>query len=637
MQKHLLVPHHFKRIVAWASVDSIIIILAYIAAVSVRAATTPLQLLVQSYTFVAAIIGMTVALLYIFGAYYRIWSRTSGHGISTLINAAFISALIATTLNATVREQQLLPMSVIFLGQSLALVGFVSVRYRSRLISGLSWRWRAVWLHQFPTENSAIRVLLVGAGESGQITAWRLKHRFNLKDNQRFHIVGIIDDDPDKFGMYVEGCQVIGTRQMIPQLTQELRIDLIILAVHNIDGANFRDILNYCEQTAAMIKVVPSMLDIVSAKQGVPLLRDVKAEDYLGRQPIGRHKDIDFGPITNKVVLVTGAAGSIGSELSRQLANQNPSKLILLDSNESGLHDLVVDLKFSFTDTVGSIESVIVPALADITYYAGLEYLFKTYQPQVVFHAAAYKHVTVLEIYPNEAVRVNVGGTLNVAKLSAAYKVERFVLISTDKAVNPTSVMGASKRLCELLIYALDPNQTLFTAVRFGNVLGSRGSVVPTFNRQIDNGGPVTVTDANMKRYFMSIPEAVNLVLHAACLTKGNDLFMLEMGELVPIVDLAERMIRMRGLRPYADIAIEFVGIRPGEKLSEELQLTDEQPQKTIHPKILELVKSHNGLNKTDFINAVQRVLDSHVYSDYVTTLWDLLQQHDYFYSEVPS
>ncbi|MCB9438511.1 MAG: polysaccharide biosynthesis protein [Anaerolineales bacterium] len=309
--------------------------------------------------------------------------------------------------------------------------------------------------------------------------------------------------------------------------------------------------------------------------------------------------------------------------------------MILLDSNESGLHDLIVDLKFSFTNADES-QNIIVPALADITYRPSLEYVFATYRPEVVFHAAAYKHVTMLEMYPSEAVRVNIGGTLNVAELSAAYEVERFVLISTDKAVNPTSVMGASKRLCELLVYALDAHKTLFTAVRFGNVLGSRGSVVPTFNRQIDSGGPVTVTDPEMKRYFMSIPEAVNLVLHAACLTKGHDLFMLEMGELVPIVDLAERMIRMRGLRPYADISIEFVGMRAGEKLYEELQFNGELPHPTIHPKILELVKSQNGLNKISFLDKLRYLQDNRL-PDYRETIWDMVKTFDPIYEELPS
>lgn len=637
MQKHLLVPHHLKRIVVWASIDSLIIVFAYIAAFSVRAATTPLEPFIQSYTFVGFIIVMTLIWLYIFGAYYRIWSRTSGHGISTLINATLVSGLISATINAASIQDHLLPMSVLVLGHSLALVGFVAVRYRSRLISGISWRWRVVWLGQEPpySRQKVTRVLVVGAGESGQITIWRLKHRFNLKDNQRYQVIGIVDDASDKLGMYVEGCQVLGDRHMIPQLAKEHNIDLIILAVHNIDGANFREILNYCERTSAMIKVVPSMFDLVAAKQGVPLLRDVQPEDYLGRQPIGRHKDVDFGPITNKVVLVTGAAGSIGSELSRQLAGQSPKKLILLDSNESGLHDLIVDLKFSFTDSDES-HNIIVPALADITYRPSLEYIFATYRPEVVFHAAAYKHVTMLEMYPSEAVRVNIGGTLNVAELSAAYHAERFVLISTDKAVNPSSVMGASKRLCELLVYALDAQQTLFTAVRFGNVLGSRGSVVPTFNRQIDSGGPVTITDPEMKRYFMSIPEAVNLVLHAACLTKGHDLFMLEMGELVPIVDLAERMIRMRGLRPYADIPIEFVGMRAGEKLYEELQFNGELPHSTIHPKILELIKSQNGLNKTGFLEALRTAKDSKL-NDYRDAIWNLIEIFDPVYEEVSS
>ncbi len=270
----------------------------------------------------------------------------------------------------------------------------------------------------------------------------------------------------------------------------------------------------------------------------------------------------------------------------------------MLDNNESGLHDLVTELS-----NVRS-RAVLVPYLADVTQRPALSRLFAQYRPQVIFHSAAYKHVPMLQYYPAEAVRVNVGGTQQVSGLARDYGAERFVLISTDKAVNPTSIMGASKRLCELLMHSLAQqpgNRTLFTSVRFGNVLGSRGSVVPTFSRQIDLGGPVTVTDRKMMRYFMTIPEAVNLVIHAACMTKGDDLFMLQMGEEVCIIELAERMIRLRGLRPYTDIPIVITGTRPGEKLREELRAEFETMLPTVHPSIVQLANQRNGLQPTLF------------------------------------
>ena len=295
---------------------------------------------------------------------------------------------------------------------------------------------------------------------------------------------------------------------------------------------------------------------------------------------------------------MTGAAGSIGAELCRQLLFYDPVRLILLDNNESGLYDLVTEL------TNDETKDILVPVLADITHRRALARVFAGHRPQVIFHSAAYKHVPILEEHPDESIRVNIEGTQHVAELAREYGAERFVLISTDKAVNPCSVMGASKRVCELLMHMLaqeGTHHTLFTSVRFGNVLGSRGSVVPTFDRQIDAGGPVTVTHQDMTRYFMTIPEAVNLVIHAACLTKGDDLFMLRMGEVVRIVELAERMIRLRGLRPYQDIPIKFTGVRPGEKLHEELSNPAEASLPTAHPYIVELVCQHNGLQPVPF------------------------------------
>jgi FlaA1/EpsC-like NDP-sugar epimerase len=288
--------------------------------------------------------------------------------------------------------------------------------------------------------------------------------------------------------------------------------------------------------------------------------------------------------------------------------NYEPVKVILLDNNESGLYDLMTEIKTKAN------QDILVPFLADITNRQPLAYVFETYHPQVIFHSAAYKHVPMLQSHPGEAVRVNIAGTRQVAMLAREYDAERFVLISTDKAVKPSSVMGASKRICELMMHALaqqGSHQTLFTSVRFGNVLGSRGSVVPTFARQIDAGGPVTVTDPDMTRYFMTIPEAVNLVIHAACLTEGDDLFMLRMGEVVKIVELAERMIRMRGLVPNKDIQIQFTGTRPGEKLHEELHSEMEETIATRHPSIVELVCSQNGINPASFASALDRLSET--------------------------
>jgi perosamine synthetase len=588
-------------VLGWVIVDTLIILLAYMVSFSARAVTTPLDY-PTSYSFMILIITITLGLLYAFGAYNRIWSSTSGHDVALIVKAIAAAALITSAADILMRPRPL-PLSVVLFGNPLALVGFVAVRYRSRMISGLTWRWEAIWNKEFP--QIPTKVLIVGAGESGQTTAWRLKYR--CPSDSCYRVVGFVDDDPFKRGMYVEGCPILGSREDIPALAEQYEVDLIVIAIRNITGSEFRRILSFAECTKARIKVIPNIFDLLECNERSPLLRDVQAEDLLGRKPIDRNADVKLDLVKNKVILVTGAAGSIGSELSRQLITYDPVRLILLDNNESALHDLFVEL------TACGPDNRIIAALADITDKETLGGIFAQHLPQIVFHSAAYKHVPMLESYPAEAIRVNVYGTRQLAELASDYHVERFVLISTDKAVNPTCTMGASKRVCELVMHAMSQqrgNHTLLTSVRFGNVLGSRGSVVPIFNRQIDAGGPVTVTHKDMMRYFMTIPEAVNLVIHAACLTTGNDLFMLKMGEEVRIVELAERMIRMRGLRPYEDIEIKFTETRPGEKLHEELHSLRETPVETSHPDIVQLIGQIRDFEPQAFLNQVDVLFD---------------------------
>ncbi|MBL8134721.1 MAG: polysaccharide biosynthesis protein [Anaerolineae bacterium] len=538
-----------------------------------------------------------------FGVYRRIWQRTSGHGVMLIVNAMLAASLATIVLTAALRQQDVLPLQVIVLGNVSSLVGFVAIRYRSRLASGLRWRWRAFVFHKFPSNPT--RVLIVGAGESGQVLAWQLKHRFR---QNLYQVIGFIDDDVTKRGMYVEGCPIIGARNDIIELAERHNVDLIVVAIHNISGPSFREILTICEKTKALIKVVPDIQGMVSAQHTTEVLRDVQAEDLIGRTPITQHESVDLSPVKGKVILVTGAAGSIGSELCRQIMSYAPSRLVILDNNESGLYDLAVELGTKHPDVH------FVEALVDITVRQTLAEVFRTHQPQIVFHAAAYKHVPMLEHYPSEAVRVNLRGTRNLVQLAQEFHVERFVLISTDKAVKPSSVMGASKRLCELMLHALSlqpETATRYAAVRFGNVLGSRGSVVPTFNRQIDRGGPVTVTHQDMTRYFMSIPEAVNLIIHAASMTDGDDIYVLQMGEVVRIVDLAERMIRLRGLRPYRDIEIKFTGIRPGEKMHEELFNEIETPNETLHPNIMQVNTWREDFESERFWSEIETLVNS--------------------------
>lgn len=587
----------FRRAFTWAIIDLIILLIAYLAALSARAVASLVDFTHDPH-FSLLIAAVTIAALYLSGAYRRIWEQTSGHEITILARASIAAAGILLLLDS-ILDPHPLPRSVILLANVLALTGFIAVRYRSRLISGLVWRWKAVWYSEFPLP--ATRVLIFGAGEIGQITAWRLKHRLS-NATHRYIVVGFVDDDAHKKALYIEGCPVLGTRVDIPRLSQEHKIDLIVVAVHNISGPDFREVLAYCKRTDARINTVPELLAPICVRANPSVFHDIRAEDFLDRESLDHRHQVDVSILAGKVILVTGAAGSIGSELCRQLAACEPARLIVLDNNESGLYDLCLELRMQ-------TQAQVVDVLADITVQKAVAEVIATHWPQIVFHAAAYKHVPLLERFPHEALRVNIGGTWNLARLAQRYGTERFVLISSDKAVNPSSVMGASKRICELMMQVLSQqagNMTRFTTVRFGNVLGSRGSVVPVFDRQIDAGGPVTVTDKNMQRYFMTIPEAVNLVMQAACLTQGRDLFMLQMGEVVRVVDLAERMIRMRGLRPYKDVAISFTGIRPGEKLTEELSSASELPRPTGHPGIVELCETNGHLDSVSLMRWIE-------------------------------
>lgn len=562
---------HIRRVAPLALGDTLIILAAYGASYSVRATAAPN--FEPGLSFFLFIIPVTLLSLYLFGVYNRLWYQTSGHDVTVIVKGMAVATVIIFVADYLITPRPL-PLSVVLVGNALTLTGVVAVRYRSRLLSSM-----VITRHNQPVT----RVLIVGAGEAGQTTALRLKHRFS-NGHSGYAVVGFVDDDPAKQNMYVEGCRVLGDRRAIPRLADAYNIDLIVVALHNVSGHDFRDILNYCERTHARIKTVPDVLALLSSTQTGPLLRDILPEDLLGRQTVSWFKAVDVRPVSHKVILVTGAAGSIGSELCRQLLSYDPVRLILLDNNESGLYDLMTELE-SKADP-----AKLCPVLADITVLPAIRRVFEQYRPQVVFHSAAYKHVPMLELHPRESVRVNIGGTRQVAELARDYGVERFLLISTDKAVQPNGVMGASKRVCELIMHLMArQGNTLFTSVRFGNVLGSRGSVVNKFTWQIEAGGPVTITHEEMARYFMTIPEAVNLVIHAACLTKGNDMFMLQMGEEVRIMELAERMIRLRGLRPHDDIPLQVTGIRPGEKLHEELRSGSETAVPTVHPDIIEL------------------------------------------------
>jgi FlaA1/EpsC-like NDP-sugar epimerase len=435
-------------------------------------------------------------------------------------------------------------------------------------------------LYEYLTRQKGIgvntkKILIIGAGYAGVMLLGEY-----LRNPTMGVVSGFIDDDPVKLHEQLQGVKVMGARRDIPRVVEELDIAEIILAVPSASGEEIRAILSYCEQTSAKIKVVPGLEKIISGEMEVKP-REVRPEDLLGRATVHINTDMISGYLNGKVVLVTGAGGSIGSEICRQVASFKPKKIILFDHHENYVYFLTIEFKTKYPHL--DISTVI----GDVRDIGLLKRIFTIHKPQVVFHAAAHKHVPLMEENPVAAVKNNIIGSRHMIYAAHHYQVERFVLISTDKAVNPINIMGMSKRIAEIILQQkAKKSKTKFMAVRFGNVLGSAGSVVPLFKRQIENGGPVTITHENMKRYFMSIKEAVMLVLEAGSLGQGGELFILDMGEQIKVIEIAKNLIALSGLTLGRDIKIDFIGLRPGEKMEEELLLDKEKDQVTQHNKI---------------------------------------------------
>ena len=513
-------------------------------------------------------VAISLVVFYAYGMYHRIWHYARVRDLVAIVGAVSLSVAIVFVLDIFTGTR--IPRSIYVLSWMLS-IGSVGM---SRLAFKINWDNLS---DGFDGDVQKKQVLIVGAGDAGAMMVREIEQN----DAATMNIVGFIDDDVRKQGSRLSGFPVLGTTEDIVAVSKEKCVDEIIIAMPSVSGSVIRKLADTCRLTGCQVKIMPSLLEMTDEHINVRKLRNINIEDLLRRDPI----HLDFEKITSyiagKTVLITGAGGSIGSEISRQISRVGAKEIILLGRGENSIYEIYQELKVKFPDQLYRT------VIANITDAQRMEEVFARYQPQVVFHAAAHKHVPLMEIQPAEAVRNNVFGTRNVAELADRFSSEIFVLISTDKAVNPTSVMGATKRCAELVLQEINQHSaTKFVTVRFGNVLGSRGSVVPLFERQIAAGGPVTITHPEMTRFFMTIPEAVQLVLQAGSQAEGGEVFLFDMGKPVKIKDMAYDLIQLHGLQPDKDIKLVYTGLRPGEKLYEELLTSEEGTTSTRHEKI---------------------------------------------------
>jgi FlaA1/EpsC-like NDP-sugar epimerase len=534
------------------------------------------------YVIVSIIINVIVciSMLFIFGAYSKVWRFFNAKDYLTCV-AGMASGVIISTLILALRYNVLsfvLPYTVI--NGVLSTVGVVLFR--------LLFKSAFIKINDAGVLSAGERTLIVGCGNAGRLILSDIytARKDPKNPSKNLYPIGFVDDDKTKQNTGINGVRVFGTTKDIPQLCAEMNVSLIIFAIPSCNDDDKHRILEYCTQTGCKIKILPYITQLFLDNGNTELLHqvhEIKIEDLLGRAPITFDKTSVANLVKGKVCMVTGGGGSIGSELVRQIAKYQPKQVIIVDIYENNAYDIQQELILEYEDSI-NLSTVI----ASVRDYDKMEQIFKEYKPELVWHAAAHKHVPLMETVPCEAVKNNIFGTYNVATLAQKYGVKKFVMISTDKAVNPTNVMGATKRCCEMIVQYMSQNTTgtEFVATRFGNVLGSNGSVIPLFCRQIENGKPITVTHPDIIRYFMTIPEAVSLVLQAASMAKGGEVFVLDMGEPVKIVTLAENLCRMYGKVPYEDVEIKFTGLRPGEKLFEELLMDEEGLEKTQNEKI---------------------------------------------------
>jgi FlaA1/EpsC-like NDP-sugar epimerase len=516
------------------------------------------------------------------GMYRTIWRYTSIREAYEIFKAVSCASLMAAMLHLTLHGPLAMPNSIYILDWfflfAMVTGGRLIFRVYKEIINAR-------------TQPGSKRTLIIGAGEAGNL----LLKEIRMEQNSPYNVVGFIDDDPDKRNLHLSGVTVIGGTNRLRALIKHHRIEEVIFAIPSEDGSLMRQVLISCKQAQVRFSALPGINDIIGRKPTVSQIKTIDIEDLLGRKPVALDQTAIRNYLTGRRVLVTGAAGSIGSEICRQVARFNPAKLVLLDNAETPLFYIEKELTAAFPDLS------ITPIIGDVKNKTRIEAVFSEFSPEVVFHAAAYKHVAMMEFNPSEAVLNNVMGSRIVADAAHAFNVSNFVMVSSDKAVNPTNVMGATKRSAEIYVQALaGKSSTKFTTVRFGNVLGSSGSVIPIFKEQIQNGGPVTVTHKDVVRYFMTISEASQLVLQAGCIGKGGEIFVLDMGKPVRILSLAEELIMLSGFVPYKEIEIKFTGLKPGEKLYEELLIAGEGIKPTAHEMIRVMAPVETDLKLVD-------------------------------------
>lgn len=560
-------------------IDAFIFILSYFAAFFIRFEGLPSGIFLKQMLVLFPYIALLrLTLFSLFGIYSIVWRYISIPDVISIVKTClpvtiilFIGRLFLPDRFAFLR----LPLGVIFLEFLLVLTGTLGVRMIRRFFIEQSAREKLKNSHE---QIKSRRILLIGAGDAGNMVVKELKQRADLG----IEVAGFIDDDAKKFRTVIQGTKVLGNTAQIPEIVKRLNIDEAIITIANASSRDIRRIVGVCERTKIKVKIVPGLFELLDDKVRVSKIREINIDDLLGRSVINfenHHPEIEKH-YKNKKILITGAGGSIGSELCRQLASLLPKELIMLDKDENGIFEIDTELRRQIT------EFKLSPVIADIRDHDRLTNLFSRYRPEVVFHAAAHKHVPLMEFNTSEAVLNNVIGTKNVVRLADQFAAEKLIFISSDKAVNPTSIMGATKKIGEIILQELAPlSQTRFACVRFGNVLGSRGSVVPLFQKQIANGGPITVTHPDVARYFMSISEAVQLIIQAGTLGNKGEIFVLDMGKPIRIVDLARDLIRLSGHKEE-EIEITHIGLRPGEKLREEILVDEERAKGTQFEKI---------------------------------------------------